>query len=87
MLQQNDGHLSWARVTANLQHATRTRGRDAPCAFLFALASDGVCQATLLPACWCALTTPFQLFPYLKNEAVGVFFSATLIRRVTPPSR
>ena len=31
-------------------------------ALLFALAPDGVCQATVLPPCWCALTTPFQLF-------------------------
>ena len=31
-------------------------------AFLFALASDGVCQAAPLPTRWCALTAPFQLF-------------------------
>ena len=43
-------------------------------ASLFAFAPDGACQATQLPACWCALTAPFQLFPH---EA-GVFFSVTL---------
>ena len=37
-------------------------------AFLFALAPNGVYQAILLPKYWCALTTPFQLFPRLARE-------------------
>lgn len=41
-------------------------------ALLFALAPDGVFQATPLPTCWCALTAPFQLFP-CSPRAVGEF--------------
>ena len=44
-------------------------------AFLFALAPDGVFQATLLPTRWCALTAPFQLFSRLHG---GVYFSVAL---------
>lgn len=44
-------------------------------AFLFALAPDGVFQATLLPTRWCALTAPFQLFSRLRG---GVYFSVAL---------
>ena len=44
-------------------------------ALLFALAPDGVFQATLLPTRWCALTAPFQLFSRLRG---GVYFSVAL---------
>ncbi len=44
-------------------------------AFLFALAPDGVFQATLLPTRWCALTAPFQLFSRISG---GVSFSVAL---------
>lgn len=44
-----------------------------PFALLFALAPDGVCQATVLPRCWCALTAPFQLFSRRPKGAAGEF--------------
>lgn len=76
-------HLSRMCVAAHLKHATRKQGRDALYVFLFAFASDGVYQATLLPTCWCALTTPFQLFSYLH---LLVLSSGSLLFCDTIPS-
>ena len=61
-----DGHLSRTYVTARLKHATRMHERANRMAFLFALARDGVYQAVPLPARWCALAAPFQLFSRAK---------------------
>lgn len=62
-------------------------------AFLFALAPDGVFQATLLPTRWCALTAPFQLFSCVAHAArtacseQGSLLFCGTFRRVAPPSR
>lgn len=45
-------------------------------ALLFAFAPDGVYQATLLPARWCALTAPFQLFSRFVRVALHNTFRA-----------
>ena len=60
--------ISNARRRASLARNPNAR-KGGRIAFLFALAPDGVCQAALLPARWCALTAPFQLFSRAAGES------------------
>lgn len=78
-----DDYLSRTDVAIRLKHATRMHERACRIAFLFALAPNGVYQAILLPKYWCALTTPFQLFPDLARS----FLFCGTFRLVTQPSR
>lgn len=63
-------HLSGITVTSNLERPTQEEAGASFCWMviqrlpLFGLASDGVCQASLLPDCWWALTSPFH--PYFR---------------------
>ena len=82
--------ISNARHRASLARNPNAR-KGGRIAFLFALAPDGVYQATPLPTRWCALTAPFQLFSWRYERsgrsAQGSLLFCGTFRRVAPPSR
>ena len=63
-----DDHLSCTYVATRLIARNPNARKGSRIAFLFALAPDGVYQAAALLQRWCALTTPFQLFPHTHRR-------------------